>query len=183
MRLTHSCDERLVTVRAAGFVAEVLLQELDFPVYEGCSPRSTWRKPVVGPPHCPFAELKVVADLSAAGWTAAWVYRPGKFISSWEPRRSVQLPLEALALHQEITDRAGARAGCWDVFAWRDDAPLFVELKRTDSSDRVRARQLIWREAALALGVHKTAFIVAEWRGGLSRESRLKRPGSAGRSA
>jgi hypothetical protein len=155
---------------AAGLVADVDVQRIELPVYTGRSPKSTWSKPIVGPPDCPFVELQVAADLRAAGWAAAWVYRPGQFLSSWEPRQHAQLPPEALKIHravsEEIKRRAEARAGCWDVFGWRAGEPLFVGLKRLGSSDRLRAPQLRWREAAVVLGISEASFLVAEWTGG-----------------
>jgi hypothetical protein len=153
----------LRTVRTADFVAQVHVQKLELPVYVGLAPQSRWGKPVVGPPACPFAELQVAADLRAAGWTAAWVYRPRRFLLSWEPRSYAELPPDALKLHHNIRTRAGAQAGCWDIFAWRAHEPLFVELKRAGSSDRLRKPQLLWREAALELGIRAASFLIAEW--------------------
>ena len=173
VRLGHCIGVERRTFLAGGLTAEVEVQTVEFPIYAGPSPRSTWRKPVVGSPDCPFAELLVAADLRAAGWDAAWVYKPGQFLSSWEPRRRAELPSEAWQLHQAIVDeikgRGGARAGCWDVLAWRAARALFVELKWAGSSDRLRAPQLRWREAALALDrreISDASFLVAEWTGG-----------------
>ena len=161
--------------QAAGLKAEIEVHKIEFPIYADRSPRSTWRKPVVGPPDCPFAELRIAAELRAAGWAAAWVYRPGQFLSSWEPRQRAQLPPEALKLHRIIEKKAGARAGCWDVLAWKAHQPLFVELKRAGSSDRLRAPQLRWRDAALGLrtfGISEACFLVAEWSGGCLSQRR-----------
>jgi hypothetical protein len=168
MHLKYFRKETKETLRAGTIDAEVLVQHLEFPIYAGPLPERTWRKPVVGPPNRPFAELQVVAALEEEGWSAAWVYRPSLFMSSWEPRQTATFPAEACALHKRIGEVAGARSGSWDVFAWREGAPLFVELKRAGSSDCVRESQLIWRRAALQVGVPAAAFIVVEWSGGAS---------------
>jgi len=138
-----------------------------FPEYLGPNPKSTWRKPVVGPPDRPFAELQVAKRLhDDEGWQVGWVYRPGQFIATWEPRKEVKFPGPALELLERIRTHARAKAGCWDLFGWKDGQPLFVELKRAGSSDAVRASQWAWRKAALAEGVPSTAFDVVEWYGG-----------------
>jgi len=166
MRFQHECEAETFTVHAGKHKAQLSLHRLLLPVYEGPPPQSTWSKPVVGPPSRPFAELQVVDGLEMDGWLAAWVYRPGKFLSTWEPRVFASLPPEALALHDRIGEEAGAKAGCWDVFAWRGGVCLFAELKRARSPDRIRESQLTWREAALRLGVSTDAFVVVEWSSG-----------------
>lgn len=137
-----------------------------FPAYHGPYPTRTWRKPVVGPPDRPFAELQVVQRLEEEGWRAAWVYRPGQYLSSWEPRKFVKFPPTASALLERISKRAGKTSGCWDVFAWRNSKPLFIELKRAGSSDTIRDSQVRWKKAAIAEGVDPEAFRLLEWFGG-----------------
>jgi hypothetical protein len=137
-----------------------------FAEYAGQHPRSTWNKPVVGPPDRPFAELQLVQRLERDGWTAAWVYRSGRFIGTWEPKSEVNFPTAARELLKKIQRRAGSRAGCWDVFAWKDDKPLFMEVKRRKSSDRIKTSQLTWMKAAIKEGVPESAFQVVEWCGG-----------------
>jgi len=139
-----------------------------FREYKGKRPKQDWnRKPIVGPPDRPFAELQYVERLEKDGWLAGWCYRPGKFISTWEPeKRPVIFPAEAQTLLDQIARRAGAKAGCWDVFGWKDGQPLFVELKRRKSSDRLREAQKRWKEAAVKLRVSPAAFKEIEWLGG-----------------
>jgi hypothetical protein len=164
------CIEQTVdAVRAGTLRAHVAIQRIALPLYFGPAPQNTWRKPVVGPPERPFAEFQVVEGLELQGWVAAWVYRPGKFLAAWEPRRFAELPDPARVLHARLEKATGVRAGGWDVFAWQRDKPLFVELKRTGSSDRIRASQLLWRQAAIAQGVSESAFIIVEWSGGCVR--------------
>jgi hypothetical protein len=169
-------DQYDITIRAGLLEAKIRLHRLDLPGYRGPQPAMTWRKPVVGPPARPFAELQIVDGLEADGWKAAWVHRPGKFLSMWEPRVATILPSAALELHDRICEEGSNRAGCWDVFAWRDGVCLFAELKRGNSSDRVRKSQLLWRESALRLGVPSESFAIIEWHGGLVQSSLSSEP-------
>ncbi len=139
-----------------------------FREYTGRRPKNDWNgKAVVGPPARPFAELQYAARLQKEGWLAGWCHRAGHFISSWEPvKTEVEFPAAARELIAAIAAKAGGRAGCWDVFAWKDDKPRFVELKRRGSPDRVRKSQLAWKKAALELKVDPSAFQVIEWLGG-----------------
>ncbi len=138
-----------------------------FPEYTGPPPTSTWQKPIVGPPDRPFAELQVAKRLrDQEGWQVAWVHRPGQVITAWEPRSEVHFPRPALALLDRIRKRAGAKAGCWDLFGWKDGQPLFAELKRAGSSERLQRSQLAWMKAAREEGVPAAAFDVVEWYGG-----------------
>lgn len=139
-----------------------------FREYRGRPPKHTWnRKAIVGPPLRPFAELQMVERLEKAGWTAGWCYRARKFISTWEPeKRVVTFPQQAEDLLERIATEAGSSAGCWDVFAWKDGKPLFIELKRSGSGDELRDSQKRWRKAAEALKVSPDAFKEYEWLGG-----------------
>jgi hypothetical protein len=180
MPLPFCTGKGSATIRAGGMHATVSLQRLDLPLYTGPRPNSAWRKRVVGLPDRPFAELQLVARLEQAGWCAAWVYRPGKFISSWEPRCPAVMPDPAQALFDKISRSAGSQAGCWDVFAWHDRQPLFVELKRAGSSDRIRETQLAWRQAAVAVGVPDESFVLVEWREGDEHDGIARGPLAGG---
>lgn len=166
MRFHGELSQGLVTVRDGGIEARVMLHRIELPLYKGSLPQKAWQKPVVGPPVRPFAELQVVGGLESEGWAAAWVYRPGRFLATWEPRAFASMPAKAMALYESIRAKVGANAGCWDVFAWRKDRCLFAELKRAKTSDRIRKSQLVWRCAALELGVPSRSFAIVEWSGG-----------------
>lgn len=105
-------------------------EQLLFPSWFGEQPISDWGgKPIVGPPEMPFAELAIAAHLRTRGYVATWVYRSAKFLGSWEPRDYVQMPDEAVDLYRLISDHVGNSSGCWDIFAWKDASPLFIEVK------------------------------------------------------
>jgi hypothetical protein len=142
---------------------DLRVYRLTFRTWKGERPVEAWRKPIVGPPARPFAELQLVEILEKEGWSAGWVHRPGKFLSTWQPRSLVGLPPEAISLHSRITRRAGRDGGCWDIYGWRDGHPLFLEVKRAGSSDRIRSSQWQWQEAAIAEGVAPHSFVVVEW--------------------
>ena len=153
-------------IRVAGEDIYVASSVTYLPEYLGAPPKESWRKPIVGPPDRPFAELQVVQRLEAGGWTAAWVHRPGRFLRAWEPRDDGPLPKTALALFERIQKRARSTAGAWDILAWKRGKPRFIELKRTHSSDRLRSSQLAWYQAARKEGVPSSAFEVLQWYGG-----------------
>jgi hypothetical protein len=137
--------------------------QIELRAWLGERPAATWQKPIVGPRRRPFAELQIVEALEKDGWSAGWVYRPGKFLSTWEPGGPSKLPEEAIELHSQLM-RLGTRAGgCWDIYAWRDRLPLFLEVKRAGSSDRIRVSQGQWLEVAIAEGVRPDRFALVEW--------------------
>lgn len=53
-------------------------------------------------------------------------------------------------------------AGCWDVFAWKDDAVIFAEGKNR-GKDRILDTQRRWLDAALTAGLKEESFLIVEW--------------------
>jgi hypothetical protein len=153
-------------IQVAGKKIHVATSVTYLPEYQGAPPKDSWRKPIVGPPDRPFAELQLVRRLEAEGWVAAWVHRPGQFLRTWEPREEAKLPKKALALFERIQKRAGSASGAWDIFAWKKEKPRFIELKRAHSSERLRSSQVAWFRAARQEGIPSSAFEVMEWYGG-----------------
>jgi len=143
----------------SGATAPVTVTRVAYQTWKGLGPKNTWRKPVVGPPSAPFAELALAAHLRERGWASGWVYRPGRFLASWEPRSNAVFPADGVALFQRIS-RAAGQSGAWDVFAWRNGTPLFLEVKWP--RDRIRPSQSRWLSEALDLGVSSDAFILVE---------------------
>src|SRR5215210_4038904 len=109
-----------------------------------------------------FAELAILRIYQKDGWEGVWVdtYR-GKYRTSWGDD-GVKLPPDKIRLLQEIYARAGSRAGCFDVFCWKDDSVVFAESK-CKRKDRIRATQLRWLEAAIDSGVPLDSLLVVEW--------------------
>ena len=166
--------ERWSLSRSGVVSVRVLCAEFDR--WNGPPPASTWRKPVVGPPARPFAELAVAHELAQAGWVSGWVHRSGHYLSAWEPRLRSNFPTEALGLIAEISAVSREKAGCWDVYAWRDGMPLFAELKWP--RDRIRPSQRIWMDSAIQLGVSPDCFFLVDckWRQPISGAADKRRP-------
>jgi hypothetical protein len=137
-----------------------------FPVWKGAMPENTYGGKQVldfdGQPA--FAELVVLWTLQKEGWQGVWVDTYGKKYRIGLPGivEPVTLPPEQTKLIEGITARAGSFKGCWDVFLWKGDDHLFIELKRR-SKDAIRETQVRWLEASLAAGVRPTDFLLIEW--------------------
>lgn len=108
-----------------------------------------------------FAELVILRIFQEAGWTGVWVdtYRC-RFRSSIE--ECIEIPKERLRLLENIYTTAGARGGCFDVFAWKEEEVVFAEAKRA-GRDRIRRSQSRWLDAALRCGIKIPSFLVVEW--------------------
>jgi len=111
-----------------------------------------------------FAELAVLRTLQKEGWQGAWVdsYRKKFRVGLPGVVEPINLPEKPKKLFDDISSRAGGFKGCWDVFAWKDDDYLFLELKR-ESRDHIRDSQIKWLEAALGSGVPSDSFAILEW--------------------
>ncbi len=109
-----------------------------------------------------WAEIVLVRLLERSGWGAAWVKNWGGRAFWRDVKSPVELPQTQSALFQQIVTLTGARSGCWDIVAWRNDDALFIESKQR-GRDRLRPTQQIWLETALGCGVPLLAFAVVEW--------------------
>lgn len=111
-----------------------------------------------------FAELAILRALQNAGWNGVWVdtFKKCYRVGYWGDDHAVALPSEQEMLLKRIYERAGSRNGCWDVFCWKADLPLFVEAKRY-GRDQIRATQRRWLEAAIGVGLAIGSFLVVEW--------------------
>jgi hypothetical protein len=74
----------------------------------------------------------------------------------------VPLPAKQQKLLQDISNRAGSKNGCFDVFCWRGESILFAESKR-QAKDKIRDTQRCWLQAALQYGLPITSFLIVEW--------------------
>jgi len=108
-----------------------------------------------------FAELVILRQFQSAGWQGAWMDTYGRRTrisitdDSW-------LPEEQRVLLDRVAARAGTPHGCFDVFAWNDNAVVFAEAKRS-GQDRIRRSQVRWLSAALDVGVPLESLLVVEW--------------------
>jgi hypothetical protein len=110
-----------------------------------------------------FAELVVLWTLQREGWEGVWVdsYRSEYRVGPLE-EKAVELPSSRRALLESIRQATGQRGGVWDVYCWRDERVLFVELKRR-RRDRIRLGQRRFLEAALSQQLPLDAFLIVEW--------------------
>ncbi len=144
---------------------------LTLPAWSGPLVRDTYGgKPIVvvdGEPL--FAELAILRRLEQAGWRGVWVDTYRGLFRRGLPGLSppVDLPPERRALFDAIVKENGGTGGCWDVYAWSAEGPLFAEAKRR-RRDRMRTSQHRWLAAALSVGVPLEAFVVVEWELGQS---------------
>lgn len=111
-----------------------------------------------------FAELAVLRLFQANGWSGVWVdsfrkkYRVG-LPGVIDP---VDIPASQRILIDNLRSKTGRYGGCWDVVVWKDDAMLFLELKRR-GKDRIQQTQIEWLDAALAYGLRPEHFALVEW--------------------
>lgn len=113
------------------------------------------------------AEIELARRFRAGGWSAGWIDTFGsapKVWASWLVHPG-ELATPLRRAFNAITEDAGFNGGGKpDVIAWRGDTledAVFVEYK--GPSDRIRAGQDAWLEAALKKGMAQDQFLVAKW--------------------
>jgi hypothetical protein len=74
----------------------------------------------------------------------------------------VELPEKQKQLIESIRAKTGKHGGCWDVFVWKGEEVLFVELKR-QKKDAIQDSQRLWLEASITKGVRSGNFAFIEW--------------------
>jgi hypothetical protein len=91
-------------------------------------------------------------------------------MDDWDPRGikfQTSVPIDDVGAAADFgrvaSANGGSFAGCWDVFAWKGSARLFVDAKWA-GKDRIRSTQLRWLENALRAGLTGDCFLIAEWR-------------------
>lgn len=111
-----------------------------------------------------FAELAVLRLFQSHGWDGAWVdsYRRKFRIGLPDVIDPVDLPTDKKNLIDSIKQKTSASGGCWDVFVWKDNKILFIELKRS-KKDKIQNSQKIWLEESLNYGLDLDNFILIEW--------------------
>jgi hypothetical protein len=120
-----------------------------------------WNKPVLnqkGTQVC--AETALVRLLSEDQWEAVWV--SSNLYRRDFPPHSCNLNAEAEAELRKV--RGTKLTGCWDVFAFKNGTPLFIECKRK-KKDSITLPQREWLSAALKVGFTLENFLILEWTG------------------
>ena len=148
--------------------ADISIQKyfLTFIPWEGVPIPNTYNsKPVIdwnGEPV--FAELAVLRLFQSHGWTGVWVdsYRRKYRIGLLDVAEPIELPEKQKQLIESIRAKTGRHGGCWDVFVWKGDEMLFIELKR-QKKDSIRETQIQWLEKSLDYGLMKENFAFIEW--------------------
>jgi hypothetical protein len=108
-----------------------------------------------------FAELAVLKLFQQNGWDGVWVdkklYRVGLLGVP-----TILLPEDKQKTLDQIRSRMIGSGGCWDLFLWKDERVLFVELKKS-KEDRIRDSQRQWLEVAIESGHLPSNFLFIEW--------------------
>ncbi len=146
----------------SGKSVEVKKYFLKFKKWNGNPITSTYgRKAVIdfnGKPV--FAELAVLRLAQSHGWQGVWVdkkkYRVGLLDVA-----SVIIPDDKQKIINEIRSKISGLGGCWDLFLWKGNQTLFVELK--SKVDRKQDSQIQWLEASLDFGYPVANFIFIKW--------------------
>lgn len=148
--------------------AKVSIQKyfLHFNEWKGASIPNTYNnKPVIdwnGEPV--FAELAVLRLFQSHGWEGVWVdnYRRKYRIGLPDVAEPIELPTKQRELIESIKAKTGRSGGCWDVFVWKEDQLLFVELKR-QKKDVIQNSQKVWLEKSLESDLTTDNFAFLEW--------------------
>ena len=135
--------------------------------WKGASIPNTYNnKPVVdwnGEPV--FAELAVLRLLQSHGCNGVWVdsYRRNYRVGLPDVVDPIEIPQKQKELIDSIRAKTGRSGGCWDVFVWKGDMMLFIELKR-QKKDNIRETQIQWLEKSLDYGLTTENFAFIEWK-------------------
>lgn len=139
---------------------------LHFNEWKGAPIPNTYNnKPVIdwnGEPV--FAELAVLRLFQSHGWEGVWVdsYRRKYRIGLPDVAEPIELPPKQRDLIECIKAKTGRSGGCWDVFVWKGEEVLFIELKRS-KKDNIRDSQVSWLEEGLKSTLKTKDFALLEW--------------------
>ena len=111
-----------------------------------------------------FAELAVLRLFQSHGWDGVWVdsYRRKFRVGLPDVVEPVGLPEEQERLIDSIRSKTGRSGGCWDIFVWKGEQQLFVELKRL-KKDNIQDTQIEWLTTGLNSGLTVNDFALVEW--------------------
>lgn len=148
--------------------AQVSVQKyfLEFEEWKGASIPNTYNNKAVidwsGEPV--FAELAVLRLFHSHGWNGVWVdsYRRKFRIGLPDVVDPVDLPEQQARLIESLREKTGRFGGCWDLFVWKGESVLFLELKRR-KKDIIQNTQIEWLSAALKSRLTQENFAFVEW--------------------
>lgn len=111
-----------------------------------------------------FAELAVLKLFHKNGWQGVWVdsYRRKFRVGLPDVVDPVDLPEDKKNIIEKLRASTGKIGGCWDLFLWKNDQILFVELKRL-KKDAIQDSQILWLEKSLEFGLTPNNFALIEW--------------------
>jgi len=111
-----------------------------------------------------FAELAILRLFESHSWNGVWVDSYGRKYRVGLPGvvEPVELPEKQQELIDSIHAETGRSGGCWDVFVWKNDQILFIELKR-QKKDAIQSSQNEWLEVSLAHSLKLDNFALIEW--------------------
>jgi hypothetical protein len=137
-----------------------------FSVWTGEQPAQRYgKKPILDfEGRMAFAELAILWTLQRDGWNGVWVDPDRRqFRTDYWNAAPVEIPQAPLMLLDCIAAALGGKhRGTWDVFCWRDDEYLFAQSK-WKNHDRLKPAQLEWLDAALAIDLPLSRFLIVEW--------------------
>lgn len=150
---------------SVGATVQVPKYLLAFSEWRGAPIANSYRKPVIdyrGEPL--YAELVILRMFQERGWSGVWVdtYRKKYRVGLPETSAPVDLPADKEKLIASIRSKTETSGGCWDVFVWKDDQILFLELKRK-KKDAIKDSQRRWLGASIASGLAPSNFALIEW--------------------
>jgi hypothetical protein len=111
-----------------------------------------------------FAELAVLRLFQSHGWEGVWVdsYRRKYRVGLPDVAEPIDLPEKQRLLIESIRSKTGRSGGCWDVFVWKGEEILFIELKR-QKKDAIKDSQRLWLEECLKNTFKTKDFALLEW--------------------
>lgn len=159
--------ENEVFLLSSGKQALIQKYFIQFNPWKGAPIPNTYNnKPVIdwnGEPV--FAELAVLRLFQSRGWNGVWVdsYRRKYRVGLPDVAEPIELPRKQKELIDSVRTKTGRFGGCWDVFVWKGDTLLFVELKR-QKKDSIQETQRQWLEKSLDSGLAPENFALIEWK-------------------
>ena len=161
----HRADDEVFSLSSG---ERILIQKyfLTFHQWTGAPPPYTYGNKAVldwnGEPV--FAELAVLRLFQSHGWDGVWIDSYGGKFRTGLPQvvDPVPLPEPQTVLLKLIEARTGRSGGCWDVFLWKANSVVFVEVKRRQK-DKIQINQIRWLEKARMCGIEASQFAILEW--------------------